>query len=355
MEQDDRGTMKNPEEKMRKNSFSLLCVLLVLTGTLAACSKPEPVQAEFVLGTVCSISLYDRGKPRVYRRIFARFREIENRMSVTLAGTDVDRVNAAAGIEPAVVNPDVFEVIEQALRYAEISGGAFDPTVGPLVALWGIGGDNPRLPAQEEIDAVLPLINWRDVVLDREKSAVFLRRPGMALDLGAIAKGYAADEAAAIIRGAGIKRAIIDLGGNILTVGEREDRSPWRVGIQDPLEPRGAYIGVLRTRDKTVVTSGVYERFFEDRGIRYHHLLSPAGGYPARSGLLSATIVASRSIDADALSTSVFVLGYDRGKALIESLEGTAAIFIFEDMSVRVIGEADFILLDGTAYRMAAD
>jgi thiamine biosynthesis lipoprotein len=340
---------------MRKNSFFLLCILLILTGTLEGCSKPEPVQAEFVLGTVCTISLYDKGKPQVYRKIFARFREIENRMSVTLVGTDVDQVNANAGIEPAAVHPDVFEVIEQAVHYAEISEGAFDPTVGPLVSLWGIGGDNPRVPVQEEIDAVLPLINWRDVVLDRGKNTVFLRRPGMALDLGAIAKGYAADEAAVIIKKAGVKRAIIDLGGNILTIGERQGGNPWRVGIQDPLEPRGAYIGVLQARDKTIVTSGIYERFFEAGGIRYHHLLSPANGYPARNGLLSVTIVTGRSIDADALSTSVFVLGYNRGKALIESREGMAAIFIFEDMSVRIVGEADFTLLDGNAYRMAAD
>jgi thiamine biosynthesis lipoprotein len=349
--------MKNPgdlgfKEKMRKNSFFLL---LILTVALEGCFKPEPVQGEFVLGTVCTISLYNKGNAQVYRKIFARFREIENRMSVTLAGTDIDRINIGAGIEQVAVHPDVFEVIEQAVRYAEISEGAFDPTVGPLVSLWGIGGDNPRLPAQEEIDAVLPLINWRDIVLDREKSTVFLRRSGMALDLGAIAKGYAADEAAAIIGKAGIKRAIIDLGGNILALGERQDGNPWRVGIQNPQEPRGAYIGVLRVRDKTVVTSGGYERFFEEDGIRYHHILSPADGYPVRNGLLSVTIVADRSIDADALSTSVFVLGYDRGKVLIESLEAVAAIFIFEDMNVRIVGETDFTILTDNAYRIKSD
>jgi thiamine biosynthesis lipoprotein len=336
---------------MWKNSLSLLCVLLVLAA-LPGCSKPEPIQAEFVLGTVCTISLYDRGKPQVYRKIFDRLREIENRMSVNMAGTDADRINAGAGIEPVTVHPDVFEVIERALHYAEISGGAFDPTVGPLVSMWGIGGDDPRVPAPEEIEAALPLINWRDVVLDREKSAVFLRRPGMALDLGAIAKGDAADEAAEIIRKAGIPRAIIDLGGNILVYGEKQDRSPWRVGIQDPLEPRGAYLGVIEARDQTVVTSGVYERLFEVDGVQYHHILSPTQGYPARNGRLSATSVAGNSIDADALSTSVCVLGYEQGKALIESLEGVEAVFIFEDKSVRLTGGADFTITN-TEYRMA--
>jgi thiamine biosynthesis lipoprotein len=290
----------------------------------------------------------------VYREIFDRFREIESRMSVTLPGTEVDRINANAGIGPVAVHADVFEVLELAVRYAGLSGGAFDPTVGPLVSLWNIGGEEPRLPPQEEIEALLPLINWRDLELDREGSTVFLKKPGMALDLGAIAKGYAADEAAKLLRKNRIKRAIIDLGGNILVYGEKRDKSPWRVGIQNPLDGRGAYIGIVEIRDQTVVTSGVYERCFEAAGVRYHHILSPAGGYPVRNGLLSVSIVTRRSVDADALSTAVFVLGYERGKALVESLEGTGAVFIFEDRSIRICGGADFTLTDDS-YRIASD
>jgi thiamine biosynthesis lipoprotein len=321
---------------------------------LPACSGTEASRSEFVLGTVCTVTLYDQGKDQVYRNIFSRLREIENLMSVNLVESDVSRINAAAALEPVRVHKEVFTVIERSLRYAALSSGMFDPTVEPLVSLWNFGGDRPRLPKQEEIDAARDLINWQDVVLDREQGSVFLKRPGMALDLGAIAKGYAADEAAAIIGRAGIKRAIIDLGGNILVYGLKKDKSPWKIGIQDPSGIRGSYIGFLRVQDKTVVTSGVYERYFEVEGRRYHHILSTQTGYPVQNGLLSVSIVTGRSIDADALSTAVFTMGYEKGKALLESLADTQGIFIFEDRGIRICGEIDFTLSNDN-YRIIGE
>jgi len=333
----------------------LFSAFVIITLSLASClSRTEPSRQEFALGTVCSITLYDNGKPAVYKDIFNRLHEIENRMSAHLPDTDIARINAAAGIAPVQVHGDVFEVIRRAVYFAEISGGAFDPTVGPLVSIWGIGGDNPRVPTQAEIDAVLPLVNWRNIELDSENLSVFLKRSGMALDLGAIAKGYAADEAAAIIRKAGIKQAIIDLGGNILVYGEKKDKSLWKVGLQDPLENRGSYLGIVTSVECAVVTSGVYERFFEYEGRRYHHIFSPLNGYPADGGLLSVTIIAKNSIDADALSTSVFVLGYEVGRALVESLEGTEALFVFNDKSVRKTKGAD-LKITNQNYRLLSD
>jgi thiamine biosynthesis lipoprotein len=327
----------------------LLCAILITISiaaiTVTACSR-EPSRAEFVLGTVCSVTLFENGEDRIYREIFSRIREIDNLMSANIPASQLNRVNAAAGIAPVQVHADVFKVIERALYFAEQTSGAFDPTVAPLVSLWGISGDNPRVPSQTEIGEVLPLINRRDIELDRETNSVFLRRKGMALDLGAIAKGYAADEAAAIIRNNNVKRAIIDLGGNILICGEKENKSPWTVGIQNPNESRGVYIGVLRITAQTVVTSGVYERYFEKDSVRYHHIFSPVSGYPVNNGLLSVTIIASSSMDADALSTAVFVMGYEKGRELIESLPGTEAVFVFEDLSVRKTAGVDFTLTD---------
>ena len=336
---------------MSKRKLFLAGFLFV---SLVSCYRPVPSQSEFILNTFCTITLYDEGKSRVYREIFSRLREIENRMSVYVEGSDLDRINRAAGDKPVTVNADVFEVIEKAVRYAEISGGAFDPSVGPLVSLWDISGECPRVPAPEEIEAILPLINWRDVELNRGNRSVFLKKPGMALDLGAVAKGYAADEAAAIIKKAGIPRAVIDLGGNILTVGEKKDNSLWKIGIQNPLEGRGEYIGIVQVKEQTVVTSGVYERFFIEDGERYHHILSTADGYPVRNGLLSVSIITDRSADGDALSTSAFALGYERGRKLIESLEGAGGIFVFEDRTVRLTQGVNFDLSDNS-YRIAAD
>jgi thiamine biosynthesis lipoprotein len=326
--------------------FLSICFFFAILS-LVSCTQGTS-RAEFALGTFCHITLFEQEQDKVYNDVFARIREIENLMSVNISSSDVSRVNAAAGIEPVQVHEETFAVIQLALHYAKLSGGAFDPTVGSLVSLWGIGSSRPRVPFQAEIDETLSLVNWQYVRLDEEKRSVFLSRQGMALDLGAIAKGYAADEAAAVIRNSGVERAIINLGGNILTCGERKDGKPWRVGVQNPNDDRNKYIGVLQVREKSVVTSGVYERFFEKDGRRYHHIFSPESGYPADSGLLSVTITAPRSIDADALATAVFVLGYERGSALIESLAETEAVFIFDDLCVKKTSGADFSLTDKT-------
>ena len=328
----------------RGSKFLLLIILL------ASCSQNESSRVELALGTVCSVTLFEDGKNGIYDEIFNRIREIENLMSVNIAASDISRINENAGIAPVIVHEDTFKVIKRALFFAGVSGGAFDPTVGPLVNLWGISGDNPCVPSQNEINKTLPLINWRFVVLDDDEQSVFLIHRGMALDLGAIAKGFAADEAAKIIKREKITRAKIDLGGNIIMLGERKDKRPWRVGIQNPGESRGSIIGVLQVPEKTIVTSGVYERYFEENGVHYHHLFSPSDGYPAQNGLLSVTVITDISMDADALSTAVFVLGYDKGYSLLKSFPGTQAIFVFEDKSVRITDGMDFSITDKTYY-----
>ncbi|MDR1177934.1 MAG: FAD:protein FMN transferase, partial [Spirochaetaceae bacterium] len=304
---------------------------LMLAGFCAlapGCAEPPPSQTEYVLGTVCSINLYGRGSARLYRNIFSRFREIEQRMSANIEDTELEEINAQAGIAPVKVHQDLVEVLLRARYFAEITGGAFDPTIGPLVKLWNIGFDGARVPSQEEIDSALPLVNWRDLVIDEDAGTVFLARPGMRLDIGGIAKGYAADEAVSIIRRAGIPRAIVDLGGNIFAYGEKEGNQPWRVGIQNPSGLRNDYLGILEIRNKTVVTSGVYERFLEADGKLYHHILSPHDGYPVENGLVSVTIIAGRSTDADGLSTGIFAMGYEKGRERIESLDDAEALFV---------------------------
>jgi thiamine biosynthesis lipoprotein len=340
---------------------------------------------EFALGTVCVVNLYEKGSSGLYSRIFSRIREIDRTMSAfesefqdMLSGnaivdpdsaeaaniqsaaedliSGVAAINRQAGIEPVKVRADLLDLLEKSLHYAELSGGAFDPTIGPLVKLWGIGTENQRIPPADEIAAALDLVNWRELIIDRDEGTAFLVREGMALDLGAIAKGYAADEAVRIAAEGGAKRAVIDLGGNISALGWREQKGknrmlrhmPWRIGVQNPLEDRGAYIGVLQVHDASVVTSGVYERFFESGGVRYHHILSTENGCPVDNGLLSVTIVTKNSTEADALSTTVFTMGFEKGKALIDSIAGAEAIFIFDDKRVHITGGLQdvFVLTD---------
>jgi thiamine biosynthesis lipoprotein len=330
-----------------------------------SCAKAPPAQMEFALGTLCWVNLFEDGSDTLYARIFSRIREVDRTMSVqaadfqelltaplpgvqnrSLSGntaalvSGVVLINENAGRKAVQVRDDILEVLEQALHYAALSDGAFDPTVGPLVKIWGIGTDHQRLPPDVEIAEALNLVNWRDLEIDRSAGTAFLKRPGMSIDLGAIAKGYAADEAARIAREAKVRRAIFDLGGNIFALGarsgSRNEAVSWRIGVQDPLRERGAYIGVLPVQNKSIVTSGVYERFFEVEGRRYHHILSTVNGWPVQNGLLSVTIVTENSMDADALSTAVFAMGYEKGFALIESLPNVEAVFVFEDRTVKI-------------------
>ena len=321
-------------------------ILINVFFVFSSCAKHETSRIELALGTVCAVTLFDHGNDIIYNDIFSRIREIENLMSVNIPSSDVSRINAAAGIEPVKVHNDVYTVIERAMYFAEISGGAFDPTVGPLVSLWGIGAENQRVPPQEEIYAVLPFVNFRYLYLDADARTVFLAHHGMALDLGAIAKGYAADEAANIARKAGVRQAKIDLGGNIVLVGTKIDKSPWKVGIQNPGNAHGSIVGILQVTEKTVVTSGVYERFFTDNGKNYHHIFYPSTGYPSENGLVSVTLITNISMDADALSTAVFVMGYETGITLLESFPGTEAVFVFEDNSIRITPGVNFSLTD---------
>jgi thiamine biosynthesis lipoprotein len=336
-------------------NFVNLFLIVSFSLFFFSCSKNYPPQMEFALGTFCEINLYEGGNGQVYSSIFKRLREIDRTMTAyppindtNMIISDVMAINEGAGKGPVKISTDLIEVLETALYYAELSGGAFDPTIGPLVQLWGIGTETQRIPSDEEIATALELVNWRDLLVNREAGTAFLRHEGMSLDLGAIAKGYAGDEAARIAREGGVKRAIINLGGNIAVLGWREQGSkiknifmktkplPWRIGIQNPLENRGAYVGILPAHDTSIVTSGVYERYFKVEGKNYHHLLSTTNGYPVDNGLLSVTIVTERSMEADALSTVVFTLGYERGKALIDTIPNAEAIFIFDDRSVRI-------------------
>jgi len=327
-------------------------LLLALFG-FACTHPPSGPESQFVMGTLCTVNLFEGGENKLYSRVFERINELEGILSANREGTDLDRVNMNAGLAPVKVKPELIEVLSKAIFYAEKSGGFFDPTIGPLVKLWGIGSDYERVPSEGEILEALGLVNYRDIEINQAEGTVFLKRSGMSLDLGAIAKGYAADEAAKLAVQEGAKRAIIDLGGDIYALGERRtgkkadaDETYWRIGIQDPMVSRGDYIGILRVKNSSVVTSGNYERFFEEGGKRYHHILSVENGYPVENGLVSVTITAGRAADADALSTAAFALGWEKGRELIAQVGGAEGIFVFDDLSVRLTGdlEKDFTL-----------
>ncbi len=334
--------------------MALALAAAILQLTLACAPAAPHMRAELVLGTLCKLSLYGRDRPETAAAVFERLRIIEARMSANLDDSEVSRVSRSAGIAPQTVSEDTFYVIKTAKEFAELTDGAFDPTIAPLVRLWGIGTENARLPSEEEIEAARRLVDYRGLILDPAARSVFLERAGMGLDLGAIAKGYAADEAASILRAAGVESAIIDLGGNVYTLGRKRGGKPFRIGIQDPAAERGSYLGALTITDRSLVTSGPYERFFIEGGRRYHHILDRRTGYPSDSGLVSVTIIGASSIRADALSTSVFVMGKERGLALLAGQAGVSAILVDESGAISLSGpeSSSFELLDMKKYHL---
>lgn len=324
---------------MRK-AFSLFAVLLVgclaAIGWWRAADDHAVSRTEFMMGTYVEARAYGRQAAITLNLVFARLEEIEQKMATNRTDSEIAQVNALAGKRAVLVSADTFLVVERALEFAEITAGKYDPTILPIVELWRIGTPQARVPSQGEISGKLPLVNYQAVQLNEEQHSVFLRQQGMGLDLGSIAKGYAADEAMAIFRQHGVRDVFISLGGNVYTMGLNPQGERWRIGIQDPEGDHNAFIGVVETSNETLVTSGAYERYFEAGGCRYHHIIDPFTGYPAESDVLSSTIITSKSIDADALSTSVFILGREKGLQLIERLPGVDAVVIDVDHRVYV-------------------
>jgi thiamine biosynthesis lipoprotein len=261
----------------------------------------------------------------------ARIREIDDEMSAFKPDSAVCRISASAGLRPEKVGGDVLTVLECAREISSLSGGAFDITVRPATKLWNFSHQE-RIPPPSEIRSLLDsgVIDWRGVAADRRTGTAYLRRRGASLDLGGIAKGYAADEAARILKEYGVRDAMLNLGGNILALGRSEGGRPWQVGVQNPLSVRGESALSLPIESESVVTSGVNEQFFIRDGVRYHHLLDPRTAFPAQSGLLSATVLAPSSMRADALSTAAFVLGPEKGAQLVQKV-GARAVFILEN------------------------
>jgi len=268
----------------------------------------------------------------IAERTFARMEDLEAVLSRSLYRSEVSAVNREAGSAPVPVGSEVYRLVRQAWRYAALSGGAYDPTIGPLIDLWGFLGQEYRLPGGAEIEEVLPLVDYRLLEINPGLKTVFLPRAGMALDLGGIAKGYIVDQAVELLASMGVESAYVNAGGDIRLYGTGPGDRLWRVGIRDPRR-ENRIIAVLNLESGAVVTSGDYERAFTVKETTYHHLIDPDTGYPAR-GLASVTVVAETATAADALSTALFVLGVEAGLKLLEELPEVEAVFITSDLEI---------------------
>jgi len=321
---------------LRKRSVLLLGLILVVLSGAAflshyliwapqAKAQDSTTQSSMILmDTVVDVRVDGPNSAALVDRVFQLMAELENLFSRFVPESEVSAINRRAG-EWVEVSPLTLELIELGMKMGRITAGAFDITVGAVLDLWGFGSDLRRVPGEEELQGALATVGFDQVEVDRENSAVRIPQ-GTILDLGGIAKGFIVDQGIKLLREAGVERALINAGGDISVIGRRPDGMPWRVGVQDPDQPSSIRF-ILPLDDQSVVTSGDYQRYFMVGNERYHHIIDPSTGYPAR-GLRSVTIVGDDPAVCDALSTAVFVLGWEKGRTLVEALPGIEAILI---------------------------
>jgi thiamine biosynthesis lipoprotein len=297
------------------------------------------------MDTICTITVVETSKGEAEKAMKAAFQEIreyETRLNYFSSDSEISALNRSAGKTSVRISTETLDILEKALKITGYTQGSFDPSVGPLMDLWGfnrINGENPPLPSHADIGDVLKHVSYRSIKVNASESEVFLEKKGMRIDLGGIAKGYAADKAAEVLMNRGIKAALVAIAGDIRGFGLKPDGKPWKVGIQNPRpeggrsDERGSDIfAALSLRDGAISTSGDYQRFFMKNGKRYHHILDPATGYPSET-LISVTVIAPEGFLADGLSTGIFNLGREKGMKLLNSL-GLSGVIIDKDREI---------------------
>ncbi|MBW8350958.1 FAD:protein FMN transferase [Bacillus sp. IITD106] len=323
---------------IKKSIFLFILFILLISGCgqsnqTKVLSTPYK-ETDFLMGTVVTVRIYDNGKEAVLEPAFKRINSLASRITVNEKGSEIDQINQNAGIQSVKVSKDIYKLIAAGKDYSEKANGSFDISIGPLTSLWHIGFPDARKPDDTEIKAALPLISYKHIEINKKNQTVLLTKKGMQLDLGAIAKGFITDEVAKVLKQHDVKTAIIDLGGNIYVMGKNPSGKDWTVGIQDPFSPRGEIVGKISESNKSIVTSGIYERYLEIDGNKYHHLLNPKDGYPFNNEIAGVSIISDQSIDGDALSTVVFSKGIKDGMKFIEGIKGVEAIFISTDKKI---------------------
>lgn len=305
----------------------ICAVSLLLALLLCGCAHAAPVEREiFAMDTVMTVRVW--GDETDVSAAIAEINRLDASLSVTNEDSEVFALNRDGEAEFGM---DAFDLLIKAIAVSRRTDGAFDPTVYPLVEAWGFTKDTQAVPSQEEIDAALTLVGYER--LEGRTDVTYLSFDGK-LDFGGIAKGYAAQKVVDLLQSRGVETAFLSLGGNVQTLGSKPDGSRWVVGIADPNEPSQAIACLRFDGSLALVTSGGYQRYFEENGVRYHHILDPKTGYPADSDLVSVTVLSSDGALADGLSTALFVMGMEKATALWRESDDFEAVFITQDGAI---------------------
>lgn len=291
-----------------------IALTLLIAVLFTGCSTKPNTSEIFVMNTYVTQTVYGRSKntQKAIDEVNTFLITAENLLSTYVVGSDVDKVNQNAGVQAIKVDSFTIDLFVKANQYCEATDGRFDITIAPLSKLWGITGDSPRVPAQAEIDSTVELIDYSSIVLDVPNSTAFLAKEGMQLDLGGIAKGYVCTEIREIYKKNNVDAGLVSIGGNIMTYGKKTDGSQFVMGIRDPNGSATDILGKLKSEDTVIATTGGYERYFEENGKVYHHILDPQTGYPVESDLISVTVISKDGGLADFLSTALFIQGSDQ-------------------------------------------
>lgn len=324
----------------------LITSLIILSVTGCTIKKStEPIsRTAFKLNTIITITIYDSDNEALLDDCIALCDKYEKIFSRTNQNSELYKLNDSVknGILSTKISQEMNELLTKGLYFSSLSNGAMDITIEPLISLWDFNSSKPFIPDSKLLKNAVSLVNYKNVTLT--KNAVSFSKTNMGIDLGAIAKGYIGDEIKEYLVTAGVKSAMINLGGNVLCIGHKLDNTPFKVGIQKPFAEKNETIQILNIDDMSVVSSGVYERYFKKDDQLYHHILNPQTGYPYDNDLFSVTIISQQSVDGDGLSTACFSMGLEKGLKLIESLDNTYAVFITADNKLHYSdGFEDFI------------
>jgi len=323
--------------KKRALLFFLLIISLLATACQVAVPKPSYREySGFAMGGLIQYKLYgdEKNITAAFEEVSQLFLDLDQEFSANREDSNLSLINAEASKQAVPISQAMLEILQLSLEIEQASQGAFNPVIGPLVKLWKIGFEAAHVPSTEEIQLTLPLMNSKDMVFANAPSQISFLKPGMALDLGSIVKGYAAELAMNLCQKHKLQGALISVNGNLAIYGQRPEGALWNVGIVDPRGENGEVVGSIALENVTVATSGDYERFFEVEGVRYHHLLDSKTGYPAKTDLISVSIFSPDGALADALSTATFILGHQQGETLLKNYNEIDYLLIDQDFKL---------------------
>ena len=307
---------------------TILVVLIMVVAIISqtGCSNKEAIsKSDFCLDTNCDITIYGVSQPdgeKILEGAYSEIRKYEDMFSKTRKNSEISRINDR-GATGTKVSEDTVELIELGMYMGDISNGSFDVSIGAAMDLWDFKGEkeNPSLPDEGALKGAISTVDYKKILI--EDNMVYLQNPGMKLDLGGVAKGYIADKTTQFLESKGIEKGVINLGGNVVAIGEKEEGEAWNIGVERPYSDRSELLGSVKVKSSTLSTSGIYERMFKEGDKIYHHVLDPKSGYPIETEVEAVTIKTAKgySAYADGLSTVCLALGMEDGLKLIEELQ----------------------------------